>query len=148
MTRRDRGRTSEITVKPGQKKEGALHTDDRQSHQKTQQKGARQRTYRVPRHRKRPREGRKGSNGFRRANTRETTRNPKTRGAETRDTRKRTSGARTHKESKGQRDHRRPRRDRRTTQRSRGGTREEERERDREIIIIINKRINQPFEFC
>ena len=38
MTRRDRGRTSEITVKPGQEKEGALHTEDRQSHQKLDRK--------------------------------------------------------------------------------------------------------------
>ena len=37
-TRRDRSRTSEITVKPGQEKEGALHTEDRQSHQKLDRK--------------------------------------------------------------------------------------------------------------
>ena len=38
MTRRDRGRTSETTVKLRQEKEGAQHTEDRPSHQKLDRK--------------------------------------------------------------------------------------------------------------
>ena len=99
-TRRDRSRTSKITVKPGQEKEGALHTEDRQSHQKLDRKERGRGHTGYPDIRKRPREGRKGSTVARKENTRETTQNPKTQGAETQDTRKRTSRARTRKGAK------------------------------------------------